>query len=123
MSSNPPQPDRAEILRAIRRITAPGQVVELRALNVVYEDRRPFILSGYFDDPDRLATEAARIRKAQGVYITLNPPNPAVLARCANRVRQPTSDADIIARRWLPIDADPIRPPVAEAVVGPPAGD
>jgi hypothetical protein len=115
MMSNPPQPDRAEIVRAVRRIAAPGQVVELRALNVAPTGRRPYTLSGYFDDPERLAIEAARILKAQGVYMTLNPPNPAVLARCANRVRvagagAATSDNDIIVRRWLPIDADPIRP-------------
>jgi hypothetical protein len=113
--SKPPQPDRDEILSAVRRIAAPGQVVELRALNVTAGGRRPYTLSGYFDDFEQLATAAAQIRGAQGVYITLNPPNPAVLARCANRLRvagsgAATSDADIIARRWLPIDADPIRP-------------
>jgi hypothetical protein len=113
--SKPPQPDRDEILRAVRRIAAPDPVVELRALNVTADGRRPYTLSGYFDDFERLATAAAQIRGAQGVYITLNPPNPAVLARCANRLRvagsgAATSDADIIARRWLPIDADPIRP-------------
>jgi hypothetical protein len=114
--SNPPQPDRDEILRAVRRIAAPDQVVELRALNVLLPGRsRPVTLSGYFDDLERLVAEAARIRGAQGIYITLNPPDPAVLARCANRVRgagvgAATSDADIVARRWLPIDADPIRP-------------
>ncbi len=104
--SNPPLPDRDEILRAVRRIAAPDQVVELRALNVVSAGRRPVTLSGYFDDFEGLATAAAGIRNAQGVYITLNPPAPAVLARCANRVRvagagAATSDADIIARRWL----------------------
>ena len=70
--SKPPEPDRNEILRAVRRIAAPGQVVELRALNVTAAGRRPYTLSGYFDDFERLAAAAAQIRGAQGVYITLN---------------------------------------------------
>jgi len=46
----------------------------------------------------------------------LNPVNPALLARAANRVRpmtkgdSATSDSDILARRWLPLDLDPKRP-------------
>ena len=51
-----------------------------------------------------------------GVYVTLNPVNPALLARASNRLRTVgrndalTSDADITKRRWLPIDLDPVRP-------------
>jgi hypothetical protein len=50
------------------------------------------------------------------VYVTLNPVNPALLARASNRLRTVgrndalTSDADITKRRWLPIDLDPVRP-------------
>ena len=40
--------------------------------------------------------------------------SPALLARAANRIKQgsrsTTSDRDIVARRWLPIDIDPRRP-------------
>jgi hypothetical protein len=53
----------------------------------------------------------------QGIYITLNPVNPALLARRANRVKlrlgrkdATTSDADILCRRWFPVDLDPVRP-------------
>ena len=52
-----------------------------------------------------------------GIYATLNPVNPALLARRANRVASrlgrkdaTTADADIVRRRWLPIDVDPVRP-------------
>jgi hypothetical protein len=48
------------------------------------------------------------------VYLTLNPVNPALLARSANRikpyVRDTTTDRDIIRRNCLPIDFDPVRP-------------
>jgi hypothetical protein len=114
--TKPPQPDREEILRAVRCIAEPGQVVELRALNVHSgAHSRPLTINGYFDNLELLADQAARIRGAQGVYITLNPPVQAVLARCANRLRvagagSATSDGDIAARRWLPVDADPVRP-------------
>ena len=49
-----------------------------------------------------------------GIYLTLNPCNPALLARAANRLQDcaqvTTSDADILRRRWLLIDFDPVRP-------------
>jgi hypothetical protein len=50
-----------------------------------------------------------------GVYMTLNPVAPALLARSANRARfvkqgDATSDREILRRRWLPIDCDPERP-------------
>ncbi len=111
-----PQPDQAAILRAITILAEPGQVVELRALEVTMGRRWPHTQAGYFSDCDALAKAAAEIsRSALGVYITLNPVNPALLARAANTLKVAgrgagTSDADVVRRRWLPIDIDPIRP-------------
>lgn len=111
-----PRHDRAEILRACQALFAPGQVAELRALDAVTREwRRLHTVSGYFDDWDKLADAALGIQ-ARGVYVTLNPVNPALLARANNRVRDmkageaATSDSDIGARRWLPIDCDSVRP-------------
>ncbi len=108
--------DRDEILRTCQALFAPGQVAELRALDAVTREwRRPHTVSGYFDDWDKLAAAALDIR-ARGIYVTLNPVNPALLARANNRVRDmqagesSTSDNDIGTRRWLPIDCDPVRP-------------
>jgi hypothetical protein len=108
--------DRDEILRTCQALFAPGQVAELRALDAVTREwRRPHTVSGYFDDWERLAAVAMSIQ-ARGIYVTLNPVNPALLARANNRVRDmqagesSTSDNDICARRWLPIDCDPARP-------------
>jgi hypothetical protein len=54
-------PDRAQILRALRLLARPGQVVELRALEVSTPDyRRPHTVSGYYDDPEALRRAAAR---------------------------------------------------------------
>lgn len=98
------------IREALSLLLEPGQVVELRSLNTVKGT-----ISGYFDDFDKLAKVAAKISgQAPAVYITLNPVNPALLARSVNRLtpfaKQTTSDVDIIKRRWLPIDFDPVRP-------------
>ncbi|MEZ4621159.1 MAG: hypothetical protein R2867_37440 [Caldilineaceae bacterium] len=71
--------------------------------------------SGYFNDFAQLVRAVTRYnRRAEGIYITLNPVHPALLARAANRIRSwstlTTADSDIPYRRWLPIDIDPIRP-------------
>lgn len=102
------------ILRALRVLTAPGQVVEVRAIT---DDG---IASGYFDDPALLAGSVVvldSVPAIQGIYVTLNDMNPALLSRRANRVKQrlgkkdaTTTDPDILQRRWFPIDIDPTRP-------------
>jgi len=103
---------KAEISRAVRTLTVPGQVVELRIIG-------GRIASGYFDRPDELIESALSFDEYanQGVYITLNPIRSALLSRRANRVKSyltksdpATADEDITARRWLPVDIDPVRP-------------
>jgi len=92
----------------------PGQVVEVRALaeNGTH--------SGYFTDFEALARQAEALDAdpaVHGCYVTLNAVNPALLARRANRIKMhlsrgdaTTGDADIVRRRWLPVDIDPVRP-------------
>ncbi len=102
---------RQEMLRACRLLMRPGDVHEIR----IPKTGRRGTISGYFDSPE-LAVEA--ILPLDGVvpaiYITLNPVARALLARAANRLREraeiTTSDADILLRRWLLLDFDPIRP-------------
>jgi hypothetical protein len=112
------KPDTREIIRFLNLVAAPEQIVELRLLKVQRCGQRfPCTLSGYFNDHNKLAAQAAKLSAvAQGAYITLNPVNTDLLARSANRVRLAgrdfplTTDADVTARRWLPIDLDPVRP-------------
>lgn len=99
------------IRHALEVVTQPGQTVELRIPGI--QGKRTD--SGYFNDLDKLAVAAADYEsRAEGVYITLNPVQPALLARSANRVReyakQTTADKDILLRRWIFIDFDPVRP-------------
>jgi hypothetical protein len=96
------------------RIAGPGQVVEVRALT------DQFTHSGYFNDFDALVRSVEPLdtdTSVHGIYVTLNEVNPALLSRRANRIKMrlgkkdsTTSDADILHRRWLPVDIDPLRP-------------
>ena len=108
--------DTPEILRALKLIIPPGQVTELRALEATTTDyARPRTIFGYFDDAAKLAAGVRGIATAKGIYFTPNPVNPALLARACNRLKDAgkgdtTSDRDIIRRRWLLVDCDPVRP-------------
>lgn len=102
--------DRDKIHRALEVMFDPGQVIELRVPNA----GRSGTIAGYFDDHEKLIQAACRLNRQWTVYTTLNRVNPALLARGANRMighaKHTTSDADILERRWLPIDLDPVRP-------------
>lgn len=98
------------IADSLKRLFAPDAVVELRIPHT-----RKGTVSGYFNTPDELAAAAARWSgKAAGMYCTINPVTPALLARANNRlveyVRHTTSDTDILHRCWLLLDFDPGRP-------------
>lgn len=71
-------------------------------------------VSGYFDDLHKLAECASDWDGEGNIYITLNPVNPALMARANNRVKRratdTTADIEIPRRRFILIDADPQRP-------------
>jgi hypothetical protein len=111
MSSKPQlRADLHEIAAALAVLFGPDDVVELR----IPKTEREGTVSGYFNDYAALSKCAAARNGDTGIYVTLNRVVPALLARAANRVktcvRTTTSDADIVWRRWLPIDIDPVRP-------------
>lgn len=99
-----------EIQRFLSLITAPGSVVELRALGVP----KAKVVAGYFDNHGRLVEEAARLSgQVDGVYVTLNQIPSDLLARAANRVvpglSPLTADSDIVRRTHVLVDCDPPR--------------
>jgi hypothetical protein len=107
----------AEVRRTITLIIEPGAVFEVRALEAKMEGHwRQGTVSGYFNNTDDVIRALPLIKTAKGIYITLNPVNPALHARAYNRLvmlgpRDPvTSDQDVLRRRWLPIDCDAVRP-------------
>lgn len=102
------------------RLFLPGEVVEIRGIGLHGKNSgwvgfaRETVV-GYFDNAADFGKCAALLDKAgaTGVYFTLNPVNPALLARSCNRLKvmkYTTQDKDIVCIRWLPIDLDPIRP-------------
>lgn len=106
-----PVSSRDEILRTARLLMVPGDVHEVR----IPKAGRLGTVSGYFENIEKLADAVMAIDgKVPGVYLTLNPVNPALLARAANRLKDratvTTADHDIARRRWLLIDFDPKRP-------------
>ncbi|MCE5297995.1 MAG: hypothetical protein LLF84_03495, partial [Methanoregulaceae archaeon] len=103
-----------EVKRTIATLFPDAAVVELRALT----DHS--VHSGYFDNFSVLADKVANLDtlpEIAGIYVTLNTVDPALLSRRANRVKMnlgrkdpTTSDSDVLSRKWLPVDLDPVRP-------------
>jgi len=98
-----------------------GDVVEVRILNAFGKlfNGKDFLrgtISGYFDnhaDFSQCVKEADKSLKHDGIYFTLQVIDRRLIGRAFNRLKQTqitTSDNNVLAYRWLPIDVDPVRP-------------
>ncbi len=117
MNTSTRRADRATVRQALAFLH-PSGVFEIRALRCRSKrGGKPFTAAGWFNDHALAAAEVARIdaeNTPEGVYVTLNPVHPDLLARQeANKLRDYadglTTDADILARHRLLIDFDPAR--------------
>lgn len=107
--------DPTKIRQTLEIMCRPGETYELRCLGVTrpgsdYSSDQ----YGYYNDLDKLAKDAASVT-AEGVYLIFNPCLPELLARSANRLKrskkgEQTTDTQILTRRWLYLDFDPVRP-------------
>jgi hypothetical protein len=104
-----------QIVETLERVHR-GRPVEIRALGIDAGKGKRAVWSGYFDDYE-LAAEAAihcEENLAEGVYMTVNAINPALMARGPNMLdkyaRHATSAGDIVRISWALIDVDPRRP-------------
>ena len=72
------------------------------------------VVSGYYNDYEKLARDIRVFDGKANIYVTLNPCRAELLARAANRLRFSaqitTGDSGILADVWFPFDVDPIRP-------------
>jgi hypothetical protein len=89
----------------------PGEVVEARFIKV----KGRFTESGYFDDHQAFCKCVKQLDTSahSGAYFTVQVIDPRLLGRAFNRIKQTdltTSDSNVLAYRWLPIDIDPVRP-------------
>lgn len=109
-----PTPDQGSIQAFYRTLVRPGDVHEVRIPRP--RDPRLGVVSGYVNDEDAFVRLASQYdgTSAEAVYITLNPVNPALLARASNRLQRNaktlTTDGDVLVYRNLLIDIDPVRP-------------
>jgi hypothetical protein len=116
-------PTAAQVAGQLRVLVASDQIVELRAVRVQRGSGRPHTQAGFFDyahleDMARAALDLTRV--SRGVYLSLNPLRPDLLARCCCRTSYAeegtlAKDKDVLARRWLLVDADPVRDPQVSA--------
>jgi hypothetical protein len=99
------------ILGGLQLLCEPGSVYELRCPKT----KKDGTISGYFRDPEMLAQAAELLSGlVPAVYVTINPVRLDLLARAVNRTEKraafTTADGDIIRRRRLLLDFDPVRP-------------
>ncbi|HLZ61705.1 MAG TPA: hypothetical protein VKR06_32570 [Ktedonosporobacter sp.] len=98
-----------EIKHAHQLLFAPGQVVEVRALEASMGGSRPATYSGYFDNAQALITALGSLTSAKGIYWGIQQCHPDLLHRVHNKLvsaKHTTSDHEIVRYRWLPIDCD-----------------
>ena len=105
----------------------PGDVCEVRAILRDKHGLSPHwagwssgIVYGYFDNGADLASAVQPLDDAglcSGIYVTLNPVQPDLLAVAMNRLRglrkadniDLAADVNIVRRRWILVDVDPAR--------------
>ncbi len=87
---------------------------EVREVRILKHNQYGHTASGYFSSPDHLAAAVTQWDGRANIYVTLNPVNPALLARAKNRIveraEHTTADTDILSYHWLFLDIDPVRP-------------
>lgn len=119
--AKPPSFDRDQTIAFLAELSDPPiGCVELRVFHAAF-DKTGFVTTGaqysrtyagWYDDLNNLAVDASRLKGVSG-YVTVNPVSRDLLSRSDNRLakaRHTTTDADIVAIRWLYLDIDPIRP-------------
>jgi hypothetical protein len=99
------------VTEVARLFILPGDTVEVRAIG--YKGSTV----GYFTDPVTLARAVASVDgKAEAVWIIPNPVHSDCRARANNQLKHYqkrggfTKDKEILVRRWLTLDFDPVRP-------------
>lgn len=117
------------IAQTFRTLYQPGDVAEVRAIlrpgnrgfnPHLYTGWASGIVYGYFDNAEDCARCVQPLDDAgicSGIYCTLNPVMPDLLAIAKNRLRgwskkegiELVSDEKIMRRRWILVDVDPVR--------------
>lgn len=71
-------------------------------------------ISGYFNDLEALIKAVEPYDGKYNIFMTMNKINPDLSARAKNKLKQwakeTATDKDILCRKWILIDLDPVRP-------------
>jgi hypothetical protein len=106
-------PDPKMMVKTITTFFNPGDTFEVRALDVQGYKNSTQTWSGYFpydgSNAEFIVSEVLKLPPAKGIYFTVNPVDPSLLARSNNHMSvsktgSTTSDKDILRRRFMPID-------------------
>lgn len=96
-----------------------GEIIEMRILKATGKLNglpiRNVTVNGYFDNHADFLTalNALKTLLFSGAYFSLQVIDPRLIGRAFNRLKVSdvtTSDKDVLAYRWLPLDFDPVRP-------------
>ena len=102
------------ILSTLRFYHAPGECFEIRAVGS-YKGRK-IIDGGFFDDQvaaGKAVEKLVSAKRHEGIYLTINALDPALLGRANNQMVQSLSgaqDSNVKVLRRLLVDIDPQRP-------------
>jgi hypothetical protein len=104
-----------DVRRALR-ILHGSRPFEIRILKIPGRGK-PHNAAGYFNNIDlaaKLVVQFDLTRQPGAIYTAMNEINPALFARSPNAITEyledTATDRDIMGRRWILIDADPVRP-------------
>ncbi len=99
-----------EVRKTLSLLYRKGDVIEIRIFDLPGRG----VVSGYFDDFDAIARIADVNDGKTAIYHVLNPVPPELKARSDNKLKSKakptTKDKEIVRRRYLFIDCDPVRP-------------
>jgi len=103
------------IAGTLRFYHPPGDCFEIRAIGTAHNGRK-LVDAGFFDSQE-VAVEAIQrlvsAKKYEGIYVTINPVDSALLGRAQNRIASGitgTADSNVKVLRKLLVDIDPERP-------------
>lgn len=106
--------NRETILRTLSLLHGENDVIEVRAFDAAFRNngqRKPAVISGYFNDREKLVAELDRLADWKGVSVNLNRLAPECASRVTNQLNYlpkggGVTDNDIDRIRWLPVDID-----------------
>ena len=98
-----------ELIHTFSIINPAGEYMEIRILN-----SNTGTLSGYFNSAEDIYNAVHTFDSKYNIFFTLNELSPKIIARSQNHftkyAKNTTADSEIIRRKWILLDFDPVRP-------------